>query len=209
MEKHQWLWIVIGPNGSGKSTFIQKPNTPLSGLPYLNPEKNIGDAIRQNVSIYSHTANYDFFKEVEKYSSQGSGFVTETTLPGITYTELVKHLQQEGWKVGVICISVATPEIAKMRVNTRFTQGGHGAWSEQIYAIWRFYPDAMAKLLALSDKFYIYDNTQSDFLLLASGENGKVDLSIDKALIGKANAFLGRTIEALDKKLHTASVKGF
>lgn len=118
--------IIAGPNGAGKTTFARQflPNEAgcttfvnadliAAGLSPFNPEKAAVKAGRLMLELLT------------ELTQRGENFAFETTLSGRSYVRMIRQWRQQGFRVRLIFLTLASPEEAIARVAQRVAQGGH------------------------------------------------------------------------------------
>jgi predicted ABC-type ATPase len=157
MTRRPWLWLVAGPNGAGKSTRgfefltdieeIVRPDEIALQLSPTAPEKVALAAGREAV-----------LRTRELIRSRRS-FAVETTLSGHGYLNIVRSAKSESWKVGIVYIGLASPELAIERVLQRRSAGGHNVPPDHVR---RRYERSLANIpafLELVDRAIFFDNS--------------------------------------------------
>ena len=64
--------------------------------------------------------------EIRGHVRAERSFAFETTLSGRLYARLIRRWRVEGYRVKLIYLKLASPELALSRVAARVLQGGHG-----------------------------------------------------------------------------------
>jgi predicted ABC-type ATPase len=169
MPKQRRIIIVAGPNGAGKTTFARE---------YLLKEANCPDFVNVDL-IAAGLSPFDpdraairagriMMAEIERRVRKGESFAFETTLSGHIYAQLIPRWQNEGYKVRLVFLSLADPEIAIARVAARVAQGGHNLPSTVVRRRFdsglRNFKDTY---MGLVDKWEWYDNSGNTPLLLS------------------------------------------
>ena len=106
-------------------------------------------------------------KQIREHAREGRDFAFETTLSGKRYARLIPEWQSNSYRVKLIFLRLATPEIAIERVAQRVTEGGHDVPESVIRrrfdAGWRNF-ELLYK--SLVDDWTVYDNSGSAPVLL-------------------------------------------
>jgi predicted ABC-type ATPase len=100
----------------------------------------------------------------------------ETTLSGRNYLKLMKSLKEIGWTVNLIYIGINNPETNIRRVRERVERGGHTVPMDDIRRRYERSLDNLAKAIAIADSVIIYDNSERQFSLIETIDNGVVSL---------------------------------
>jgi predicted ABC-type ATPase len=110
---------------------------------------------------------------------EGEAVGVETVLSSGKYRPVVEAVLSRGGFVGLIYISLDSPETACARVRRRVAHGGHNVLKEKIVTRWHRSIQELAWFLPRASRFWVYDNSDSDPQLapklLAVGSHGFVD----------------------------------
>ena len=71
------------------------------------------------------TAGRIFLSELDRLSAAAVDFSFESTLSGRSYFERIKQWKDNGYRIEIVYLRLATPGIAIKRVAARVRQGGH------------------------------------------------------------------------------------
>jgi predicted ABC-type ATPase len=173
MPKKQRIIIIAGPNGAGKTTFAREylmkeahcpdfVNVDLiaAGLSPFNPD---GAAIQ---------AGRIMLTEIQRRVRKGESFAFETTLSGHVYARMVPEWRNSGYRVRLIFLSLADPEVAISRVKIRVAQGGHNVSStiiqRRFVAGLQNFQDVYKYLV---DKWEWYDNSGNTPQLISEADS--------------------------------------
>jgi len=156
------LHLLVGINGAGKTTFYYDQIKPRLNVPFIN-----ADEIQKqrwpnetNNPQRSYEAAEIAKKERAEHVEQGKSFAAETVFSHPSKLELITDAQAHGFRVSLYHIHVATPELAKKRVQTRTEMGGHDVPQDKIES--RF-PRTLAHLqdaVKLADRTMVFDNSE-------------------------------------------------
>ena len=97
--------------------------------------------------------------ELKSAIAEGISFHQETTLPGEAVVRFADLAKENGYRIVLNYIGVASLDIAKERVRRRVEKGGHGI-DEKVME--KRYADMLKTLIPLikrCDEVYFYDNT--------------------------------------------------
>ena len=167
--------IFAGVNGAGKSTLF-----------YSESNRDLG--IRLNSDEILHSLGLDWkdpsaqilagkkLLQLQKEClSSGVSFNQETTLSGQTIFNAIKKAKELGYTIHLRYVGVATPEIAKKRVEQRIARGGHGVSEGTVERRFSTSKQNFLKIYPLCDSIIIYDNTEL-MTCVASIKDGKLTL---------------------------------
>ncbi len=117
--------IIAGPNGAGKTTFAREflPRE-AELLSFVN-----ADLIATGLSLEPERAAVRagriMVQAIREHVAREEDFAFETTLSGRRYARSIPAWQAAGYRVGLIFISLPSPEVAIARVASRVSRGGH------------------------------------------------------------------------------------
>ena len=134
-----WMWLVAGPNGSGKSTFaIGGALAALQGHPLkkLNADERARALRKLEPSLTVPDANLSAVNEIDACVSAmieaRESFVVETVLSTEKYKAPLLRAKTLGYSVGLIFVTLASPDLNVARVAFRVATGGHDVPTEKI-----------------------------------------------------------------------------
>ena len=174
MKNTKTFTIFAGVNGAGKSTLFG-----------IEGEKDLGIRLNSDEIIHSLELNWrdinaqilagkELLKKQKECLEKGLSFNQETTLSGITMLNTIKNAKLLGYKIHLRYVGVATPQIAKERVEKRIAIGGHGVTGETIERRFEKSKENFLKIYDLCDTVTIYDNTIS-MQMVVSVVNGEIE----------------------------------
>ena len=88
---------------------------------------------------------------------------------------LMQKAKEQGYVIHLRYVGVATPEIAKARVEQRIARGGHGVSGGTIDRRFKTSKENFLQVYPYCDSIIIYDNTEQ-MTCVASIKNDKLDL---------------------------------
>lgn len=155
------IFIVGGPNGAGKTTtgrrllpvnlgmieFVNVDNIAL-GISAFHPE---------SVSL---AAGRIHLQRLDELADSGRDFAFETTLSSRSLVGRIEQWKRQGYRVHLLYLWLADPQIAVVRVRHRAASGGHSVPESEIV---RRYHRGLANFLSLyapaADSWIVYDNS--------------------------------------------------
>ncbi|WP_226669045.1 AAA family ATPase [Microbulbifer aggregans] len=155
------LHLLAGINGAGKTTFYYNHIKPRAKVPFIN-----ADEIQKQ--LWPEEANnpqrsYEAAKIAEKqraeHIKQGKPFAAETVFSHPSKLDLIRDAQQGGFMVALYHIHVATPELAKSRVDTRTQMGGHDVPEDKIYSRFSRTLAHLQDAVQMADRTMVFDNS--------------------------------------------------
>lgn len=173
MNPEKKIVIIAGPNGAGKTTFAQEFLVQEADCPvFIN-----ADLIAAGLSPFqpesaAFKAGRLMLAEIKEYARQGKSFAFETTLSGMHYARMIKLWREDGYRVKLIFLQLASEETALNRVRNRVAQGGHNIEPEIIRRRFRKGLDNFNHLYKnLVSAWVEYDNSGENPMVIDTGEN--------------------------------------
>ena len=165
----KYLYIISGCNGAGKTTasFTILPEI-LDCKEFVNADeiaKGISPFQPERVSLESGRIMLNRIKEL---LSDNHSFAFETTLATKSYKNTIAEAKLKGYTVILLYFWLETINLAKERVKTRFSEGGHNIepniierrYKARIQNLFNIYLDIV-------DYVLIFDNSQGNHSLIA------------------------------------------
>ena len=163
------LYIIAGCNGAGKTTasFTILPEI-LECKEFVN-----ADEIAKGLSPFqpekvAFEAGRIMLGRINELLKNNENFAFETTLSTKSYKNKIKEAQQKGYTVILLFFWLQSIELAKERVKTRVSEGGHNIEPDVIE---RRYIKGIKNLfdiyLPIVDGAFIFDNSEQKHELLA------------------------------------------
>jgi predicted ABC-type ATPase len=118
--------IIAGPNGAGKTTFaLTFLRVEAMGLAFVNADEIAAGLDPLGDRLSDVQAARLMLDRIDGLVSAGQSFAIETTLAGRGYLRRIVQWRDEGYRVLLVFLSLASPGIAIERVQRRVRQGGH------------------------------------------------------------------------------------
>lgn len=163
------LYIISGCNGAGKTTasFTVLPEM-LHCKEFVN-----ADEIAKGLSPFQpETVAFEsgriMLNRINDLLDAGESFAFETTLATKSYKSKIEEAKDKGYSVSLLFFWLQNAELAKERVKTRVSEGGHNIEAEVIE---RRYGRGIKNLfdiyLPIVDDAMIFDNSAGNHELLA------------------------------------------
>ena len=165
------ILIVAGANGAGKTAFATEflPNEGDCPI-FINADLIAAGLSPFRPDLTALRAGRLMLSMIHDYVSRGESFAFESTLSGRSYARLIPHWREQGYRVKLFFLRLATPEIAIARVRQRVEEGGHDV-SEPV--IRRRFHAGLRNLediyKGLVDEWAVYDNSGDEPVLLEEG----------------------------------------
>ncbi len=133
MKKQPKIILIVGPNGAGKTTFAREylpheagvenflnVNFLAQGLAPFAPESAAAPARRLLARL------------LREHLRQGRDVALETTFSTLDYARQIPTWWRRGYRVELIFLGLAAPELSVARVGVRAQQGGHAVEEGEI-----------------------------------------------------------------------------
>ena len=183
------IYIIAGCNGAGKTTaaFNLLPEV-FKTLEFVNADEIARGLSPLNPEGVAFQAAKIMLERLYDLISLSKSFAFETTLSGLTYIKFIQFAKLKGYDVTLFFIWLNSFHLAKQRVAARVAKGGHNIPEDIIERRYAKGMKNFSKYLALADDWYIYDNSGTEYKLVA------------KSIAGQAAIFRLDTYNNLNKK---------
>ena len=159
------ILVFAGPNGSGKSTVTQAWEQ--VGL-YINAD---------DIKAMRVCSDLEAAQEAERLRelrlSERCSFTFETVLSTERNLNLLSRAKAAGFRIESVFVLTANPELNVLRVKSRELSGGHSVPPDKIRSRYTKALANISKLMALSDMFWLVDNTAQPEILFTKDETGQ------------------------------------
>jgi len=171
------LHLIAGINGAGKTTFYRdflEQRTP--GAQFVNADELARERWPDEIDARSEEAARLADGLRKELLEARRTFVAETVFSHESKLELVRDARARGFRVLLFHIHVSSPELARLRVVTRVSEGGHDVLEEKIR---RRYPRTLLLIrqaAMIADRTFVFDNSMLDRTVtwVMTLERGKV-----------------------------------
>ena len=122
-------------------------------------------------------------------------FTCETVMSHESKLDFMPEAREKGFRVYLYFVSTSSPEINVGRVATRVQEGGHGVAEEKIRSRYVRSLANLHKAILLSDRAYIFDNSESKYRWVAEydGSTGELTFKNDEIPNWVAQYALGQS----------------
>ena len=160
--------IIAGPNGAGKTTFARE-FLPREGgiIDFVNADLIAAGLAPLKPSKAALNAGRVFLSELDRLTNAGVDFAFESTLSGRAYVDRIKQWKSRGYRIELVYLQLASPEIALKRIAARVKEGGHDVPAVDVrrrfVRSWRNFENVYRPL---SDAWWLFDaNVRPPILL--------------------------------------------
>jgi predicted ABC-type ATPase len=153
--------VIAGPNGAGKTTFARRY---LSSIVKIDNFVN-ADLIAAGLSPLAPSsaavrAGRVVLQEIDRLARARESFAFESTLSGRAYEKRLKRLKRLGYRIEIVFLRVASPQLALRRIAARVRQGGHDVPKADVVRRFdRGWGNFLTIYQPLADAWVIYENS--------------------------------------------------
>jgi predicted ABC-type ATPase len=167
--------IIAGPNGAGKTTFAREYlRARQKHLVFVNADEIGRELADQGLSprqIDLRAARI-MIERMDDLANAGAGFMFETTLATLIYTQKIPRWRAFGYSVSLIYLRLPSVEASIVRVGRRVEAGGHSIPEETIRRRFdksvRYFENAYKTIV---DEWYVWDSIEGTFSFAASWDS--------------------------------------
>jgi len=170
-KSNKSIVIFAGPNGAGKTTFA-RAFLAQAHVHFIN-----ADLIAAGLSPFAPEpmalrAGRLMLEEIVTNVARNESFAFETTLSGMGWLRHIRQWRAQGWHIALHFLALKNVDTAIDRVAIRVRQGGHSIpeavirrrFTAGLRNFEQHYKHAV-------NKWFYYDNSANEPMLLTSGEN--------------------------------------
>jgi predicted ABC-type ATPase len=163
--------FIAGPNGGGKTTFAREFLPNEANCPnFVNADLIAAGLSPFAPDLAAFKAGRIMLETIADYARRVENFAFETTLPGLTYAQMIPSWQASGYAVKLIFLSLPNADMAVQRVAARVAQGGHNVPEDTVRRHFASGIDNFSRYKLLVNDWQLYDNSAAPSILLDSGE---------------------------------------
>jgi len=155
------IHIIAGPNGAGKTSLARVTLLPnfLSSNEFVNADEIAKILNPENPENSALKAGRLMLNRMEFLINEGLDFALETTLASKNYLKFIEFAQKKGYKINLIFLKLENAELAKKRVLTRVSKGGHNIEPDVIERRFQRGLDNLKDYLKIVDTATIYESS--------------------------------------------------
>lgn len=175
MERPVYI-VFAGVNGAGKSTFYhtdfwREPDTPQS-LARVNSDEIVVESKGDPHSDGDQfRAGREALRRIEDCLSRRKSFNQETTLTGHSCIKTIQRAHDEGFRVILYYVGVASSQLALERIAYRVSIGGHPIDEKAVRRRYDASLRNLSRVITLCDEVTVLDNS-IEFVALARWTKG-------------------------------------
>jgi predicted ABC-type ATPase len=167
--------VIAGPNGAGKTTFAREflPKDARI-VHFVNADLIAGGLSPLRPELAALAGGRLFLAELDRLTRARADFAFESTLSGLTYTSRLKRWKAAGYRIEMVFLRLASPQLALRRIAARVKQGGHPVPRADVLRRFdRSWQNFQTVYKPLADAWKVYDNSGGNPQLLASNDENK------------------------------------
>jgi predicted ABC-type ATPase len=153
--------IIAGPNGAGKTTFAREFLPKDAGVVhFVNADLLAAGLSPLKPALATLKAGKIFLVELDRLAGSRQDFAFESTLSGLTYLSRLKRWKSAGYRIEIIFLRLASPQLALRRIAARVKQGGHDIPRKDVMRRFdRGWSNFETAYKSLADAWAVYDNS--------------------------------------------------
>jgi len=177
-ESNNQIHIIAGPNGAGKSSHARITLLPdfLNSNEFVNADEIAKILSPQNPEESALRAGRLMLKKIKFLLENKMNFALETTLSGSLYLKFIKEAQALNYSVNLFFLKLESSELAKQRVLTRVSKGGHNIEPDVITRRFAKGLSNLEQYLQLVDTAIIYEASGLELIEIARKNEDQVTI---------------------------------
>lgn len=164
------LYIISGCNGAGKTTASYTVLPDILGCrQYVNADEIARGLSPFNPASVLTAAGRIMLQRIWDLIADKVTFACETTLATRSYKTIIEKAREQGYRVILLYIWLATPALAIQRVAQRVAEGGHDVPEPTIRRrYWRGLRNLFEMFMPMVNAWTLVDNSKGDCLIVAN-----------------------------------------
>lgn len=176
------LYVIGGANGSGKTTSALTILPTLGVTEYVNADAIAAGLSPLNPESMARQAGRLMLERLRTLANSDSDFAFETTLASRSFISFLQQCKRK-YTISLLYFWLRSPDLAVERVARRVASGGHSIPEEVIR---RRYERGRRNLidlyLPLCDEWFVLDNSQPNYQLVAEGAVNQSPIIYDREI---------------------------
>ncbi|MBI5436641.1 MAG: zeta toxin family protein [Nitrosomonadales bacterium] len=170
IAKSKRIVIIAGPNGAGKTTFAREFLPNEADCPnFVNADLIAAGLSPFAPDLAAFKAGRLMLEAIAEHAERGESFAFETTLSGLTYTQMIPVWRAAGYTVKLVFLSLPNAEMALARVAARVAQGGHNVPETVVRRRYAAGIRNLGRYKLLVNSWQLYDNSGAPPILQEEG----------------------------------------
>ena len=163
--------VLAGPNGAGKTTFaLEYLLNDAKVIHFVNADLIAAGLSPLRPELALLAAGRIFLGELDRLAQARANFALETTLSGLVYLARLRRWKAAGYRVEMVYLRLASPQLALRRIAARVKQGGHNVPRADVLRRYvRGWQNFHAAYRPLADSWTVYDNSGASPRALEQG----------------------------------------
>ena len=153
--------VIGGPNGSGKTTFAREFLPKDAGaVHFVNADLIAAGLSPLRPELAGLAGGRIFLAELDRLAAARVDFAFETTLSGLSYLQRLTRWKAARYRIEMVFLRLASPQLALRRIAARVKQGGHNVRRDDVLRRFeRGWRNFERHYRPLADAWTIYDNS--------------------------------------------------
>lgn len=171
------IYMIAGCNGAGKTTaaYTLLPEV-FKTIEFVNADEIARGLSPFNVEGVAFKAGRIMLERINQLIKEQKSFAFETTLAGLSYLKLINDAKAVGYEIIFFFVYLNNVELAKNRVAIRVSKGGHNIPADVIERRYVKGINNLKKYATISNDWYIYNNSDDEYELIAKSIEGKKEI---------------------------------
>ena len=169
MDSTPIVLVFAGPNGSGKSTIT-------NGFDLIGEYINADEIKKRRNCSDLEAAQFATALREDAFNNKRD-FTFETVLSSPRNVELLKNAKAAGYRIEVVFVLTADPQINVSRVAQRVKKGGHDVPKDKIISRYHKSLDNISEMLKIADIMWVVDNSTEKAELIIYSKDSEISIN--------------------------------
>jgi predicted ABC-type ATPase len=163
--------LIAWPNGAGKTTFAREYLLNDAGvIHFVNADLLAAGLSPLRPELAALGAGRLVLVELDRLAKARLDFAFESTLSGLAYLNRIRRWKAAGYRIEIVFLCLASPQLALRRIAARVKQGGHDVLRADVLRRFdRGWENFVAAYRLQADAWTVYDNSGDQPELLEKG----------------------------------------